>query len=246
MDFLDGWWMVVLALVVVSFVLAQSAFFLLKALKQAKALGIEASQVKRTIVSTMVFSVAPSVAILLGLLALSKVLGVIIPWIRLSVLGAVTYELPATINVVEGVFSQSVGMRIASPDIFVTVVWVMTLGVLPPMVLIPLFLKRIQGRVKRMRERDNRWGEMFMNAMFLGMISAFLGYVVAPRTDEVTGETYVSMLAILTLITSMVIMLVLGILVTKFKLEWLKNYAISFSMLGAMGIAILYAMLGVR
>ncbi len=246
MDFLDGWWMIVLALVVVSFVLAQSAFFLLKALKQAKALGIEASQVKRTIVSTMVFSVAPSVAILLGLLALSKVLGVIIPWIRLSVLGAVTYELPATINVVEGVFSQSVGMRIASPDIFVTVVWVMTLGVLPPMVLIPLFLKRIQGRVKRMRERDNRWGEMFMNAMFLGMISAFLGYVVAPRTDEVTGESYVSVLAILTLVTSMVIMLVIGVLVTKFKMEWLKNYAISFAMLGAMGIAILYAMLGVR
>ncbi len=246
MEFLNSWWMIALALVVVFFVLSQSLFFLLKAIKRAKTLGIESNEVKRTIVSTMIFSIAPSIAILLGLLTLSKVLGVIIPWVRLSVLGAVTYELPATINVVEGVFSQSIGARITDPSIFVTVVWVMTLGVLPPMIIIPLFLKRIQGRVKKLRHKDQRWGDMFMNAMFLGMISAFLGYVVAPRTDDVTGETYISILAILTLITSALLMVLFGVLITKFKKEWLKNYAVSISMLTAMALAILYAALGVR
>ena len=246
MGFLDSAWMIGLAIVVVLFVLAQSLFFLIKAIQRAKTLGINGAEIKRVMVSTMIFSIAPSVAILLGLLALSKVLGVVIPWIRLSVLGAVTYELPATINVVEGVFGQSIGQRITDPSVFVTVVWVMTLGVLPPMIIIPLFLKRIQGRVKNIRKADQRWGDIFMNAMFLGMISAFLGYVIAPRTDDITGESYISLLAILTLLTSAFIMIVIGVVITKYKKDWLKNYAVSFSMLGAMALAILYAMLGVR
>ncbi len=246
MDFLHSSWLIGLAIFVVVFVLAQSMFFLVKAIQRAKVLKFQTSDIKRVMVSTMIFSIAPSVAILLGLLALSKVLGVIIPWIRLSVLGAVTYELPATINVVEGVFGQSIGQRITDPVLFVTVVWVMTLGVLPPMIIIPLFLKRIQGRVKNIRKKDQRWGEIFMNAMFLGMISAFLGYVIAPRTDAVTGESYVSLLAIFTLLTSAGLMAIIGVIITKFNKEWLKNYAVSFSMLGAMALAILYAMLGVR
>ena len=114
------------------------------------------------------------------------------------------------------------------------------------MIIIPLFLKRIQSRVKTIRRKDLAWGDIFMNAMFLGMISAFLGYVVAPRIDEMTGESYVSILAILTLLSSALIMAVIGILVTKFKQEWLKNYAISVSMLGSMALAILYAFMGVR
>ncbi len=246
MDFLSSWWLIAMALFVVCFVLSQSLFFLLKARKRALELGLSKEEIRQTIVSTMIFSIAPSVAILLGLLALSKVLGVVIPWIRLSVLGAVTYELPATINVVEGVFGESIGNRISDPQIFVTVLWVMTLGIIPPLIIVPLFLKRIQSRVKTIRKKDSKWGDHFMNAMFLGMISAFLGYVVAPRLDEVTGETYVSLLAVLTLISSAVIMAVIGIIITKYKKEWLKNYAISVSMLGSMALAILYAYLGVR
>ena len=201
---------------------------------------------KRVIVSTMVFSLAPSVTILIALLSQSNVLGVVIPWIRLSVLGAVTYELPATYNVVEGVFKESIGVRISDPKIFVTVIWVMTLGVLPPMLIIPLFLKRIQLRVKNCQSKDRKWGEIFMNALFLGMISAFLGFVVAPVIDDVTEERYISLLAILTLLTSAGFMLIIGILISKFKQTWLKNYAISLSMIGAMIFSIIYALLGVK
>ncbi len=246
MDFLNAWWMVGLALFVMLFVLSQSVFFLVKAVKRARYLEIDSKDIKRTITSTMVFSIAPSMAILIGLLALSKVLGVIVPWMRLSVLGAVTYELPATVNVVEGVFNASIGTRIADPQIFVTVLWVMTLGIIPPLIIIPLFLKRIQGRVQNVHQKDRRWGEIFMSAMFLGMISAFLGYVVAPREDAVTGEMYISFLAIFTLLSSAMLMVIFGIVIEKYKQAWLRNYALSFSMLISMGLAILYAFMGVR
>ncbi|MFW5841649.1 MAG: DUF5058 family protein [Bacillota bacterium] len=246
MDFLNAWWMYLIASVVVLFILSQSLFFLLKARKRALELGISKERIKRTIISTMIFSIAPSIAILIGLLTLSKVLGIVIPWIRLSVLGAVTYELPATINVVEGVYEQSIGNRITDPKMFITVIWVMTFGVIPPLVIIPLFLKKIQARVIKTRMKDHKWGDIFMSAMFLGMISAFLGYVVAPRTIEETGETYISITSILTLLSSAGIMVLCGVLITKYKQSWLKNYAISLSMILAMALAILYTALGVR
>ncbi|TVP95194.1 MAG: DUF5058 family protein [Acholeplasmatales bacterium] len=246
MDFMTAWWMFMLGGLVVLFVISQSWFFMRKAFIRAQELGMERSRLIKVISGAMVFSIAPSVAILLGLLALSKTLGIVIPWIRLSVLGAVTYELPATINVVEGVFGASMSQLIGDPQIFVTVVWVMTFGVLPPLIIIPLFLKRIQGRVQRIQARSQIWGDMFMNAMFIGMISAFLGYVVAPRVLEEGAEPSVSLLAISVFVSSAVIMAVCGLLITRYRQNWLKNYAIPFSMLGSMGLAVLYYFLGVR
>lgn len=238
-------WLIILALVVVAFVLAQSIYFMRMAYTRALELGFTKKRLRKTIIESMIFSLAPSIAILLGLLILSKTLGVIIPWIRLSVLGAVTYELPATINVVTQVFDSTMGETITNPRMFVTVVWVMTFGVMPPMIIIPLFLKKIQGRVMAMKTKDKRWGELFMQAMFIGMIASFLGFVVAPRIDETTNESYFSFLSILTFLSSAVLILIIGLIIKKTKLEWLKNYAIPISMIGAMLLAIMYASLGV-
>jgi hypothetical protein len=238
-------WLILLAIIVVVFVVAQSLVFMRMAYKRGIALGFDKKRLNKTIIESMIFSLAPSIAILLGLLILSNTLGIIIPWIRLSVLGAVTYELPATINVVTQVFDSTMGEPITDPKMFVTVVWVMTFGVMPPMIIIPLFLKKIQGRVQRMKDKDKRWGELFMQAMFIGMIASFLGFVIAPRIDETSGESYFSFLSILTFLTSAILIGLIGLIIKKTKTNWLKNYAIPISMIGAMLMAILYASLGV-
>ena len=80
---------------VVVFILAQSVHFLVKAARQARKLNIASGVIRKTILSSMLFSVAPAVSILVGVITLSKFLGLPFPWYRLSVLGAVTYELPA-------------------------------------------------------------------------------------------------------------------------------------------------------
>lgn len=246
MEFLTSWWMYALAGFVMAFVISQSVFFLAKASARARELGISQKDINKTITSSMIFSIAPSVAILLGLVTLAKSLGIIIPWIRLSVLGAVTYELPAAVNVVSGVFGLSMGDTVSSHQVIVTVLWVMTLGIIPPLIIIPLFLKKIQSGVLSIHQRDKEWGEHFMNAMFLGMISAFLGYVLAPRISPLVEGYYISITAILTLITSALIMVICGIFVNKYKQEWLKSYAIPFAMIGSMLMAIFYTFLGVR
>ncbi|QWB96439.1 DUF5058 family protein [Mycoplasmatota bacterium] len=84
-----------------------------------------------------------------------------------------------------------------------------------------------------------------MDSLFLGMISAFIGYVVAPVTPEV-GASYISILAILVLITSAILIVILGVLSKKKGFSWLKNYALPLSMVLSMALAIVYASWGVR
>ena len=224
MDFKSSTFMYVLGGVVGAFVIAQSVFFLVRALRRGKALGIGQSVLRRTVASSAVFAVLPSVSILLGLITLSYALGLPLPWIRLSVLGAVTYELPAAAAAAEAL-GQSIAAPITSPTTFSAIAWVMTLGCITPILIIP-----IQNSVHRIQQKDTKWGDILMTALFLGMISAFLGMGVSG-----------GLLSVLTLITSAAIMGVCGLLVKKANLKWLENFALPISMLGAMALSILYA-----
>ncbi|MBU1094715.1 MAG: DUF5058 family protein [Firmicutes bacterium] len=244
MDFLNSWWLYVIIGIVFAYVLLQSTVFLLKARRKAKELGFTNKQINKTMTSSMIFSLAPSFAILIGLVALSKVFGPMIAGMRLGTLGAVTYELPAAINVITGVFGMEIG-DILTSEMVVTALWVMTFGCIPPLLIIPLFFKRFNKSLENVKKKDSTWNAVMMDALFLGMISAFVGFVLAPKTTD-SGETYISLLAILVLITSALLIIVFGLLMKKFKWDWLKNYALPLSMISAMALAILFASWGVR
>lgn len=246
MDFLNVWWVYLIVGIIFLYVLAQSTAFLLKARKRALELNFTKEQIRKTITSSMIFSIAPSMAILFGLVILTKVFGPMVAGLRLGTLGALTYELPAATNVIKGVFGLDIGSLAITPEMIVTALWVMTLGCIPPLLILPLFLKKISSRFDQIKEKDETWKNIMMDALFLGMISAFVGYVVAPVTDELTGDTYISILAILVLVTSALFIIIFGILMKKFKQDWLKNYALPLSMITSMGLALVYALLGVR
>jgi hypothetical protein len=215
--------------IVVVFVLSQSFYFLAKAYKRGKELGISDETMKKDVISSSVFAILPSVSILLGLITLSYSLGLPLPWIRLSVLGAVTYELPAATAALSSL-GESITNPISSTTAFTAVAWVMTLGCIPPLIIVPLFLKKIEGGISKIQQKDNRWGQLLLTAMFLGMISAFLGMGVSG-----------GLLSIVTLISSAGIMILCGVIVKKLNAKWLENFALPLSMLGAMGLAIFYA-----
>lgn len=229
MDFKSSTFMYLIGGIVGVFVIAQSLYFLIKAVKRGKKLGISKKTVKNTMVSSAVFSILPSISILLGLITLSYALGLPLPWIRLSVLGAVTYELPAA-TAAASALGQSISTPITDPTAFTAIAWVMTLGCITPLIIIPLFLKKIQNGIHKIQKKDNKWGELLLTAMFLGMISAFLGMGISG-----------GLLSVLTLLTSAALMGVCGIFVKKCKAKWLENFALPISMLGAMGLSILYA-----
>lgn len=221
-----------LAVCVVLFVLVQSIFFLIRAYRRGKQIGITTETLRKTVVSTAIFTVAPAVSILLGVVTLSKFLGIPLPWIRMSVIGAITYELPAATSTANAL-SISLSEAITDPKIYTAIAWVMTLGIMPSIVLPPILMKKIQGGMIRIKNKDTKWGDIFMTAMFLGMISAFLGMVFADVRSGLKG-----FIPIFVLLVSAAIMGICGILIKKFHMKWLETYALSISMIGAMLFAV--------
>lgn len=221
----------VLAVIVIVFVIAQSLFFLVRAYRRAKAIGMDMKQVRKTMVSTAVFTAAPAVAILLGIVTLSKFLGLPLPWIRLSVVGAITYELPAATSAAQAL-GVSLSETVADPKVYGAIAWVMTLGIIPSIILVPVLLKRIQKGLLHIKAKDSRWGDLFVTSLFLGMISAFLGMVFADIRQGLSGW-----IPIFVLLFSALLMSVCGLLIKKCNWKWLENYAMPISMIGAMAFA---------
>ncbi len=221
------------AICVILFVLAQSAFFLVRSFRRGKELGISTAKLRKTIISTAVFTIAPAVSILIGIVTLSKFLGIPLPWIRMSVIGAITYELPAATSTANAL-GISLSETITDPKTYSAIAWVMTLGILPSIILPPILMKKIQGGMIKLKNKDSKWGDMFLTSMFLGMISAFLGMVFADVRNGLAGW-----IPIFVLLVSAVIMAVCGLLIKKCNLKWLETYALAISMVGAMVFAAL-------
>lgn len=222
----------VIAIGVILFVLAQSTFFLVRAYRRGKAIGIETAKLRKTVISTAVFAIAPAISILVGIVTLSKFLGIPLPWIRMSVIGAITYELPAATSTANAL-GLSLSEIITDPKVYASIAWVMTLGILPSIVLPPLLMKKIRGGMIKLQNKDSKWGDLFLTSMFLGMISAFLGMVFADIRIGLSGW-----IPIFVLLVSAGLMGLCGLLIKKYGMKWLETYAMAISMVGAMIFAV--------
>ena len=226
---------------IIALVLAQSVYFLIKALRRAKQLGISGETIKKTISSSAIFTIAPAIAILVGVIALSKSLGLALPWLRLSVIGSITYETVAAGNALEAA-GLSAATTITDPSIYITIAWVMTIGIAAGLVFVPFVTKRIQSGVNKIGMKDKKWGEIFNNAMFLGMISAFLGYVFCDVGTIIHGDLS-GLIPVCVMIVSALVMAICGLASAKFKIKWLTDYALPFSLILGMASAIPFTML---
>ena len=226
---------------IIALVLAQSFFFLFRAMKRAKELGIAKDTVKKTISSAAIFTIAPAIAVLVGVVALSKSLGVALPWLRLSVIGSITYETVAAGNALEAA-GMSASTTIADPSIFITIAWVMTVGIAAGLVFVPFVTKKLQSGISKVGMKDKKWGEIFNNAMFLGMISAFLGYVFCDVGLVAKGDTS-GLVPVCVMAVSAIVMAICGTIATKAKIRWLTDYALPMSLILGMASAIPFNML---
>ncbi len=217
---------------VILFVLAQSFFFLVRAYRRGKQLGMATATLRKTVVSTAVFTVAPAVSILIGIITLSKFLGIPLPWIRMSVIGALTYELPAATAAANALNVTELSEMITDPKVYAAIAWVMTLGILPSIILPPILMKKIRGGMLKLKNRDSKWSDIFMTSLFLGMISAFLGLVFADVGNGLKG-----FIPLFVLLVSAVLMALCGLLIKKCGMKWLETYAMAISMVGAMVFA---------
>ena len=227
---------------IVLFIAAVCVVFLVRAWRAGKALGMDTVRMKRAITSSATFSLLPSVGILLGVLALSGSLGIPWPWLRLSVIGALHYETQ-----VASAAAEQVGITL-SPDAmttqaFATIALLMSVCIMWGMVLTTLFnrkyLKRLQGRDPG-KKAGGGFGDLAMVAMFIGMVSAYLGSYLG---GFVSGNGRFSFSGSRTplLVAAVAALAMAGFtwLAEKKHWDWLDNFSIAGSMLLGMLSAVL-------
>ena len=242
MDFKEDKLMIVLALCVVAFVIAQAVFFLVRAIKKAKKLGIEGSVIKNTVISSSLFTIAPAISIVATVLTLSAGLGYVLPWIRLTVIGNISYEVTAATNATEAYgLIGGIANEITNPEVFGTVAWVMTLGSIMPLILIPIFLKKVQKKIGKAVSKNNAWSSVMSAAAFIGLIAAFVARAIAGKgVADIIGDG-AGVLSVAALVFSVVLMLILQKIADAKEWKWLESFAMPFSMIGAMALVILLA-----
>ena len=265
----------VLVGIIIAAVLGQSVYFLLKSVRQAKKIGMNMEKIKKTIITAAIFTIAPAVAIVITVISLSQSLGIALPWLRLSVVGSLSYEAIAAANAASGMgttLAQLAGRMNASQ--YLTIVIVMTVSIMVGIWLVPVICKKYQSGLMSFENKDKKWSDILQNSLFIGMISAYVGFVFCDVSrlwnesarfvdvkekvlengeviDKVVGVTEYTptsgLVPVFVMVASALSMCICGILINKLKWKWVNDYALPICMIIGMAVAIpLTAWLGME
>ena len=238
--------------IIIAVVLAQSVYFLVKSIRRAKQKGMDMKKIKKTIIAAAIFTVAPAVSIVITVLTLSQSLGIALPWLRLSVVGSLSYEAIAAANAASGMGTSLADLAgNMTGSAFVTIAIVMTVSIMVGIWLVPVIGKKLQKGLVSFEKRDKKWSGILQSSLFIGMISAFVGFVFCDLyrlwssengvfTDG-DGNKFTStsgIVPILVMIVSAAFMCVLGIIAKKTKWKWINDYALPICMIIGMACAI--------
>ncbi len=249
---------------IIAAVVGQSVYFLVKSYRRAKEIGMDMTKVHKTIKTAAIFTIAPAISIVITVVTLSQSLGVALPWLRLSVVGSLSYETIAATNAASGMGKALTELANMNASEYVTVVLVMTISIMVGIWLVPVVAKKYQSGLVSFEKKDAKWSEILQNSLFIGMISAFVGFVfcdvsrlwksvegvftqVKEKTDTnigiitITTTEYTStsgLVPVLVMLFSAGLMCICGLLINKLKWKWLNDYALPICMILGMAIAI--------
>lgn len=248
---------------VILFVLAQSIFFLVKAYKQGRTLGLDKSKLRNAITSSALFTIPSALSILATIIALVPALGPVIPWVRLSVIGNLMYETTAAEAAMEA-FGHEGGMAVpvTDPEVYAGVAWVMTLGICFSLVILPFVAKPLHKKLlqagkkeeapkteatenvpadaKKKRSLNGFINDFATPAIFIGLIGAFIARAIIGAGKPETFGDGAGVLSIITLVVAVVVSIALEVLAKKLKLTWLEPFVMPIGMIIAMVAAIVF------
>ena len=233
MDFFDvanGSLLFILVGIGIAYVIVQCVLFLRIALKRADELGIDKKIISNTIKTSAIFTIAPSIAVALGLAAVAPSLGIAWPWFRLSVIGIVSYELMAA-NMASSAlgFSELADAGKAGAEPLGAIMYAMTGGIAGAIILDIIFIKKVDSLAVKLKTKAGDFGIVAIGVLFFAVIAVF----VVPFFGQ-------GLVSVATFITSIVLTLLLAYLSRKFKLAWLNNFILAFSLILSMCSSVLW------
>ena len=225
--------MAVLCGITILIVLLQPILFLAAAVKRGKELNMTKEEMKNAAVSSAVFSIIPSLPIIISYLILVPSLGRYFPWLRLSVVGSASYETMVANMAAEAFGLESITVENIPLDVFVSIVFVVTIGILGGNIFNEFFLKTYDKKVEKIKGENAALVPMITTAMFLGLY----GTMAAPHLTN-----FSTIRALSAILVAGIAALLLGKLSTKVKR--LKEFSFALSMvIGMLASCVVNAML---
>ena len=226
--------------------------FALRAYRIGRAIGMDVTKMRRTVVASATFAVLPSVGILLGVSALSGSLGTPWPWLRLSVIGALHYETQVAEAAAEAVGIHGLSASQMTAKAFSTIALLMSVCIMWGMVFCIFSCKRYTGRLSAGKSGKGEkkpspladFGDTAMTAMFIGLVSAYIGSYVGTFVSG--GGRFAFAGDWLPLAVAAVGALAMWVFLKirdRFDAAWIDSFSIAGSMLIAMTAAIFLARL---
>ena len=226
---------------IILFIAAICVVFIIRAWRMGKRLGMDVTRMKRAVTASATFSVLPSVGILLGVLALSGSLGTPWPWLRLSVIGALHYETQ-----VADAAAEQIGIKLSADQMtvqaFSTIALLMSVCIMWGMILAAVFNPRYTRKLQGKGEGSGKpgFGDRAMVAMFIGMVSAYIGSYIGGWVSGGGRFSFAgSWLPLAVAAVAAAVMALLSWLSEKKNMKWLDNFSIAVSMLCGMAVAVL-------
>ena len=231
---------------IILFIAVVSLFFLIRAYRAGKAIGMDTTRMKRAITASATFTLLPSIAILLGVIALSGSLGTPWPWLRLSVIGALHYETQVATAAAEAVGLNGLSASQMTAEAFSTICLLMSVCIMWGMVFSIFFSKRYLKRLSGSGSGKKKsslagFGDLAMTAMFIGLICAYLGSYIGGFIS--TGGLFSfsgSWIPLAVVLVAGLAMAGFLWLYEKKHVVWVESFSIAGSMLIAMASAVLF------
>lgn len=231
----------VIGAIIAAVIILMSLVFLFKAVRRAKAIGMDKKVVTETIRNSAIFSIVPSIPIVIGVGIMMQFLGLAIPWIRLTVIGALQYEMLAMNQA--GV-AAGVGDAVA----IATAVVIMTIAILTGPLFNAIFYKKYQNKLYDLQKKNERKMNAITGAMLAGMLSGIMSAIIVgacftignPPEADASGVVTYGEITLITLASSVVLTAICGAIMIFGKQKWMESYALPISILGSLAIAFVF------
>ena len=249
----EAWWLYLIGIIVSVFIIGGALFFGYHAYKRAKALNMDKETMRKTVVSSISFSILPSIGIFIGVITMAGLLGIPLPWVRLSVLGALHYELLAVSQAADGVSVATLTI-----ENYVTIAFVMTIAIVWGALFVLFFFKNYQKKFIDKVDTSNKksFANLLFQSVFIGLVSAFFGDAFSKMihfdVKEIVDGTYTGQVTnqptfvpLIVFVSAYLIMAGLDYLIEKKHMRWIENIQLSTAMLLAMTVAVLLGIGGI-
>ncbi len=232
---------------IIAFVAVVCVFFAVRAWRAGVAIGMDKTKMKRAVVSSATFAVLPSVGILLGVIALAGSLGTPWPWLRLSVIGALHYETQVAEAAAEAAGLPGLNATHMTAEGFTTIALLMSLCIMWGMLLSIFFNKKYLKKLQTPKPGSaagGGFGDVAMTAMFIGLVSAYIGSYLGKFVSGQGLFTFAgAWLPLAVVAVAAAVMALFVWLQEKKKLAWVESFSIAGSMIAAMAAAVVLNLL---